>query len=435
MPDGQQQYFIQGLVPQDELTRFCTYTRRVRYLNYVALHHENIAPSVFPLLSQLAGGSPLFPSLRLINWEQPDSFETALSAFLSPSLQALSVAISYTKQIGVEGPAIEILICNFVIQAPSLELLTIQNIRTSALLRQNLVHFKRLRSLTITAPLTAPQVTDALTQLENLNDLTITLEGSEVEPSDTPHASFHCLQQLYIHRGTASGILHILQAAGSSIRLDTVSVECFPLTTESSSVFRKALQCISSTPSLHTICFQGTSSTRFPADTCFVDIFHPLLNNHFLKRVTLTFFYLSGAAFKFTDNDLTEMARAWPRLVDFEIFPGVTDVIPSISIASLYELAYHCPELERISILHPFTPITTETLMTVPTLTHQLRRLEIEDLWDGTLADRLRCAYFVDRIFPNLFELFSDTDWEGPKLSELILKFQSIRRAQMAVNP
>lgn len=164
-----------------------------------------------------------------------------------------------------------------------------------------------------------------------------------------------------------------------------------------------------------------------PVEHLHIDIFIPLVP---LRK--LTYLRLEGYAMELTDENISDMAIAWPE-IDTLILPFISAIHPRPTITSLRILARRCPKLRFLVI-----PLNTELLPPfistgVPyTPTHELQNLSIasaDDPWD--LRDLLHVARHIDYLFPKLKSLIP---YEGHdverwvQVHDMIQMYQAVRR-------
>ncbi|GBE86899.1 hypothetical protein SCP_1001430 [Sparassis crispa] len=421
------EYILQGPVSAAEFRRFLSYSRRVRALREVQLHNEKISPSVFQLLSYLARGKPLFPSLRTLGWEQYHPCGTEVLAFLSPSLRTLSLTIGEPRN-PEDMSTLGGIICNFACQISDLPLqsLMIDDLHISPLFIRTLAHFKHLRVLTIKRPIAVQELTLSLAGLEDLERLDITLDDSEVPPDDKPLACFNSMKNLSVYRGTASGLLHILRATSTSRSLHTCEIEMLPLPATSSATFQKALRVLSRS-SLRTVLVNCEPTRGFPKFTQYRDMVYPLFKSRGLRDVSLSF---DDPTICLADNDIKGMAEAWPKLVSLTLFQCGSDP-PIASIFSLFAFASQCPDLESLVFSNTnFLPTCPDRLDDVPVMSHRLQCLELRSLWNSSPEAVQQSARFLHRVFPEM-ECICEDDGEQCGLSDVLEHFQAVRREQL----
>ncbi|TBU52562.1 hypothetical protein BD310DRAFT_831934 [Dichomitus squalens] len=110
-----------------------------------------------------------------------------------------------------------------------------------------------------------------------------------------------------------------------------------------------------------------------------------------------------------TDDDVLMLAKAWPGLKKLSLpshatSPYCSRVASFPSVASLYHLSYHCPELIHLEIeLGDITLPPKFLQYPIPRIAHRLRTLKLSSLrWIEPDALALVLAEVVDGLFPTL---------------------------------
>jgi len=163
-----------------------------------------------------------------------------------------------------------------------------------------------------------------------------------------------------------------------------------------------------------------------PSEHLHIDALAPLVP---LRK--LTHLKLEGYAMELTDENILDMARAWPE-IDTLLLPFISAIHPRPTLSSLRFLADLCPNLRHLTI-----PLNTGDLPPfvstgVPhTPVHDLNTLTIasaDDNWD--LRDMLHVARHVDYLFPTLKSLspYERRDDRWTQVHEMIQMYQTVRQ-------
>lgn len=172
-----------------------------------------------------------------------------------------------------------------------------------------------------------------------------------------------------------------------------------------------------------------------PSEFLHIDTLAPLVP---LRK--LAYLKLAGYGMELTDENITDMANAWPEM-DTLLLPFINANHPRPTLFSLRILSRLCPNLRNLMI--PLNTITVDLLPFVSsgvphTPVHDLHTLTIasaddSESWD--LRDLLHVARHIDYIFPKLKSLFPYERHDFNRwmqAHEMIQMYQSVRQEGIA---
>jgi hypothetical protein len=162
--------------------------------------------------------------------------------------------------------------------------------------------------------------------------------------------------------------------------------------------------------------------------TLTVSVLLPLLGLSNLERLRVDNFVLSVV-----DEDIRQLAMAWPKLKSLHLPFENDDTAPKPSFAGIYTLAQYCPGLIylHIPLSTGFIPALSEYKPKV----HQLRSLLIGGHNSGVLglSESLLIARHFDRLFPHLDDLQhlgrDITIWD--KIFTMMQTFRAVRSDEL----
>jgi len=423
--------FVDGAISDYDWSRFRHYAHRVRKLMAICpSHNHEFDPSVPSELLRRSEKQPLLPYLLQLACPYP-----LLSAFTSGSLIALAImAIAPYSTL-------DQLLGAVALEAPQLQCL-ILNSRASASPESSelnsVEHLKHLRMLRMYDSVSALSVS-ALATLPNLVDLSISLDTAMVDDLATT-AQFPVLQRLTIRDGSISSVMHVLKAAITSPHFRSLTIgDTFRPLTLPPGTWRQFWQRLGdvlvpervrSLLRLNVKCKVDVGAEVHPNVATLMELIRPLLSLSQLEDVALI---LGGLRVRFSVDDMRALASAWPRLLEFDLVHDNLINRPSVSMRALLEFARHCPRLQTLKMSSlDVAALRAEELEGLPTLSHGLKVLDLYSDWQGlSMAEKMQCARFLDRIFPNIQECTCEGDLSVPRVSDLLAAFQSVRREQM----
>ncbi|GBE83665.1 hypothetical protein SCP_0507200 [Sparassis crispa] len=396
-------------------SRFQYYARRVRFLKVPCSYQYSSTDSrghtidiVSRLASLCSSVEVLFPSLISLEWEQSSPHGNELFAFLSPTLSHLNfwVGSRYRGELEPlagtqDNSTLEQLTGALSSVAPFLRTLRLSGSSPRRPLAFGPA-FSQLRALVLNGTTTSTTLSSCAA-LESLSELTIGLLDTDLDAL-TPCVGFPALETLAV-TGSFSSISHLLCTISSTSLRSFVMPDLYP-TPES---WRDCSGCFAAlaaqfAPSLRLIkinCYLEGDGIGENDSTALglMDVLNPLLALHLLEDFTIE---LRGVPLSSSDQDVREMAVAWPRLVNFAL--GYTPGSASPSVYSLSEFARHCPDLVVLHLLrmeipaHP--PVEPETQQSSK---HGLQSMLFagrhDPIWEPQAS---QLAKFLDHTFPGL---------------------------------
>ena len=372
--------------------------------------------------------TPLLPSLRHLHCpstNQNDFLISGICLFLSPSLQSLQ----FENISNVEDK-----LCGTVLHTLASDGAQIEKIvlRGKGLSRDTLwmaIRFEHLNMLELSGMGEAInlEIVERIGSLPWLVNLAIDFTDSRMDPL-VQDIGLKDLNSLMV---TAS--VPFIQALLS--RIATTQLETFVAVVPSNppadkkDFLTKVVDRWKDT--LRRIALVHQQLEETPAEHLHIDALVPLVP---LRK--LTYLRLEGYAMELTDENISDMAIAWPE-IDTLLLPFISAIQPRPTISSLRILARRCPNLRYLTI-----PLNTGDLPTFVSIgvphapVHELHTLTIasaDDPWD--LRDLLHIARHVDYLFPKLKSLFS---YEGHgaerwmQVHDMIQMYQAVRHEAIA---
>lgn len=391
--------------------------------------------SVFVKLFEDSAGQPLFPNLQVLSWQRswPDEDLSMLARIIAPpTLSVLKLhhpmwldykprfIPAYFKmdgrpedlQIFTDAyPMLEHIVIDLIF--PSHDLCCISNCR-------------HLRSFSVEqVPL---NVLWPLAQLPSLTHLDVELLGEEssapLPTSPLELAPFSSLTTVTFHSSHALPVIgfltHISPIALTSVNLRLVRAH--------SDDIPRALRALCSDRLVHTLrvirvnfeCVEAGQDSE--SERChFLAVARPLLN---LPSLDVLAFSVHGRALVLSDNDVSEMARSWPRIVSLSVTHDPKYIDPKDrprgthysslvrpSLSALVSLAEQCGNLESMK----FDPADVSEEELVSLEAHAASAIAVpratlgqfvparSDAFDRlVIHDVQRLASALHRIFPNL---------------------------------
>ncbi|KAI0948973.1 hypothetical protein AcW1_008700 [Taiwanofungus camphoratus] len=363
-----------GILPHDaspstqEWTRFQQYVRHVRMITNAG--KKWIAPTVFQHLAGLAGRESLLPMLTELHWSQ--------TPFKTP-------APFWDIKIFAQAPLLQTLqICNECCPSSLASIAILKDLRTVHISECDLaVDDDLLRHLAV---------------LDNLCDLSREV-GYTVNGFSTL-IGFRVLENLELY-GELSSIMSLVTAispphlrslwiaAGTWIGLD----ELRPTIDMVSSKFAMMLRTIKLSTSSPLL------GEPIIAQENFLDLIHPFMSLHDLEEICC-YFYFTWTEMRLPDQDIYDMACAWPKLTKLSLksYQFSDDAGPFIG--SLVHFARLCPNL--CSLILPRVVMPPHAHLEIyPVLPHGLRHLEFSP-GAFKISDIARLAPFIDRLSPSI---------------------------------
>ncbi|KAF8550848.1 hypothetical protein OG21DRAFT_363791 [Imleria badia] len=402
IPGENQQTSIHSLTSQQWMT-FREYSARTRSL-YMCMIDDLPYFDRFPCLSNPPDPNSFFPNLRTIAW-YPDNHLTMLPflrLLCGPALTSLSAefatdpaSLAVVRALGILCPKIT----DISISASSE---TLSDDLANAL-STSIGHWKDLKhvscdDLTVSA-------LEHLTQARNLESLTACASARLSSFSQTLGAqelSFPRLQHLHLYTGllsTTTACLGGLRLALKEFRLDLFDAE---------EVF-SGLSCLRDLfTTLAEACLHACLARLylcvihpdFPSPNSVVTIrdIRPLFSFAHLRVVSVE----GLSTFTVDDDDIAEMASAWPDIEELALSTCVDHPVASMpTFLSFIRLIRSCPKLRALSLV-----IDTTQLVIPPfdTVGRDVRSDVLEELCLGNspITLPLTVAHVLHKLYPAL---------------------------------
>ncbi|KAH9948642.1 hypothetical protein B0H21DRAFT_220340 [Amylocystis lapponica] len=396
-----------------ELDRLRQYTLRIRKIKHCSelghLYHY-----VLFTLSDRYGWNPSLPGLVSLSWDQLTAFDPSLSMLASPSLRELHIAfpsgtfafIRYVADGHQQDPIGGLLHAVFS-RTPYLQKLSISGYMHSSPL-SSILGLRHLRKIALKAPSYPVDWSTfcALSAMENLVDLTTPIEFNEGYHETTPGATFSVLCRVELE-GTILDLSRALMLI-TSTNLESLKI-CARITfADSMSDFHNLVGTLKR--------LDWTSSYAVVLDVVTFQI--PAIHEQiatlirpFLHFDNLTYLSVRTQARPLLwDEDLLEMAKAWPQLESLEVAPKTSDctygILPSFD--TIIKVTRRCSKLQSLRV--PFSidiqALVSQEMQLRDAFPHSLRFLDLGLLWfdltEFAKSKPMVIARIMDRLFPNL---------------------------------
>ena len=334
------------------------YSARTRSLSTSMLYDM---PDGFPCLSNPPHPDSFFPNLRAVAW-YPNNHLAMLPFFrllCGPTLTSLSAEFGTDPTSLAMLASLSTLCPNIVHISISAETPALHDDLSTALstsiCRWNDLEQVLCDGLTVSAM-------EHLGQVKNLTSLTA-CASERMSPSFSPHhvqkSSFSRLQYLHLYAGllsTGTSALRDLRLTLTDFMLDIFDAEeMFSTPSSLKELFMTLAEACSHD------CLAGLYlcivNPHFPSADSMMTIrgVRPLLNFTHLRLVILDGF----STFSFEDNDIVELASAWPHIEELALSNYVHHPIASLpTLRSLFHLARSCPKLRALSLVVNMTDLT-----------------------------------------------------------------------------
>ncbi|KAJ7186657.1 hypothetical protein C8R46DRAFT_1341997 [Mycena filopes] len=382
-------------------TRVSTYASRVRELS----PGSDDLTDVLPVLS-LCLPADLFPNLRTLNWVTPEPLFPHIHLFLGPTIANISFRISQSSLsllplLSERCPNLK----NFTMTPASLDKTSYwrpaEEIQAVAAL---ICGSKSLESISV--PLIGLEHTSHLPNLKLLRvGLDTFIPGISFPAVEGPtYQALHTLQLHHTKVGSATIFLNTFREVPLA-SLSTVLTH--PPTADENESFCAALAAGVSPASLtdlhiqvNRVMFTGGGPRNL--DHRFRNgALHILTGFHNLASVTIC------GSFTFDLDDATDMARAWPQLVELDLADDRTRSLPPphVTLQCLDSFARYSPRLETLAMTFDGTVVPTahqqqaaSPLVKQYSLTHMHVRGSVISRPDAV-------GEFLGRRFPSLREI------------------------------
>ena len=395
----------------------------------------HIHPSTYSRFAQLQ--SPLFPSLRRLNFYFTESFGSHIFLFLSPLLDSLEIYNLGTFEDTVVGPFLATLS-----SSPQMLRRIVLDGRQMSVesLKFSFFYFKQLRSVEISfaSLMTDISFWEVLGTLPSLEKFTVEVANdSESLPVDAPENSnsrsgglrnFEALESLHV-TGPFFFIHHLLGFINSPF-LKSIEVSPYRHNSEREHDAGDLL-----IPSMAIVASKWSQSLKeLMIGENWIGITHrnskflvPLADLHGIQK-----FELVGWRMEKNNDALRRLAMSWPKLRHLELRnPNQT----LISLSNLRIIAENCLELRILDIeldidnIPPFDDISGKILC------HELEVLVLRGVHQSIPQISLECqiqiARHLDFIFPyvrNIRLKALDRTWSG--ICDLVKLCQDARRGR-----
>ncbi|KAI9571743.1 hypothetical protein HD554DRAFT_1815288 [Boletus coccyginus] len=365
MPGENQQTSVQSLTSQ-QWTTLRRYSARTRSL-YMCMIDDLPYFDRFPCLSNPPDPDSFFPNLRTVAW-YPDNHLSMLPLFrllCGPALTSLSVEFA-------TDPASLAMVADLGVLCPNITNISVSPLNDALsddlmnALSTSICHWNDLKHVACD-DLTVPAI-EHLSQSRNLESLTASASARMSSFSQTLSAqelSFPRLQHLHLYTtllSTTTTCLRGLRLGLKEFRLHLFDAEVFLgssclrdlfmalVDTCSHASFRKLYLCIIY-PS-----FPSPNSASTIRDV------RPLFSFSHLRVLSLE----GLSTFTFDDDDIAELASAWPNIEELALSTFVDHPIASLpTFQSLICLVHSCSKLRALSLVIDTTKLDPPLLHTV----------------------------------------------------------------------
>jgi len=152
----------------------------------------------------------------------------------------------------------------------------------------------------------------------------------------------------------------------------------------------------------------------------------------------LTCLRLDGYAMELTDENISDMAIAWPEMITL-LLPFISAIRPRPTMSSLRLFARLCPNLRYLTLpLNIGDPEPFISTGVAHTPVHNLHTLTIASADDPLdLRDLLHIARHIDYLFPKLKSLFPYDRHDADRwiqVHDMIQMYQAVRQEAIAVS-
>ncbi|KAI0718170.1 hypothetical protein C8T65DRAFT_639233 [Cerioporus squamosus] len=406
----------------DRLAHYASFVTTVGVRKSGTPTRRRISAATWVHLGRQASGKALLPNLRELSWILTSTECCGLLYIVPPSLTHLTISMRSNDdgdQRAQEMAFRTLLSAVFTI-APDISSLSLETGASSrmAISAAPIARLRHLRTLKFGGRTEISA--DSLRPLAALEGLQHLVLGSvedvsppvEVEEVVSSQIGFNGLETLAVdlHPTQDHMYRHL-----SSPHLTELKIRVYPLTSTSS--FHRTCQAWARAfPSLRTIdCgfFRFDRPEREPLARVISPLFAlPTISSFCLR--------LAGGEWTVGDADIRDISMAWPNLATLELdFPVSRATNPEwLGIASLLDLALHCPQLRKLRL--PLFNMSQTVLVNIdnyPLLDHGLQELKFDRF--VVEFDRYSLsALLLDRLFPHLelggseYAMDPDGGWE-----------------------
>ncbi|KDR66436.1 hypothetical protein GALMADRAFT_147866 [Galerina marginata CBS 339.88] len=420
-------YVLRGPISEQEWARFDWYARRIRKFSYTRDPDSlDIAMHVYFRLAQLRA-TPILPSLRHLHCpstSQNDFLISGICLFLSPSLQTLE----FENISNVEDK-----LCGTVLYTLSSDGAQMEKIilRGRGLSRDTVsmaIKFEHLRELELAGMGTALDldIIEKIGTLPWLVDLAIDFTDSTMAPLDKDIG----LKDLKSFMITAP--VPFIQAFLPHIA--TPHLETFVAVSPTNPPVDKK-DFLEEVVSRWKDTLRRIALVHQQVDENIEELNMAVLSP-LLPLQKLTYLRLEGYSMELTDENIGDIARAWPDMTTL-LLPFIGTGNPRPTITSLRTLAQLSPKLRHLRIpLNTSDALTFVSTGAPHTPAHDLQALTIasaDDPWE--LRDMLHLARHIDYLFPRLRSVYP---YEGHdvdrwlQVHEMIQMYQTVRQEAVA---
>ncbi|KAG6812432.1 hypothetical protein H0H92_002898 [Tricholoma furcatifolium] len=423
----QDDYVFRGPISDADWQRYYYYARKVKEFIYPGFQDDSKVDNHAKVRLAQLWRSPLLPTLRRYTCYDVRSLGPFIHPlFMSPTLEFLKLGFITDAQDASVGTLLSML----VDEVPRLRsLLLTGTLSTPSLMY--VVQFKHLRTLDLLGmgEMIDSHFLSLVSDMEELEELVIDVYNSPLSTFPVSNG-FRRLKKLHV-TAFHSTIEQLLLDLSDDVALESLGfiTPPAPLPTTWESDFSSLV---------HTVMQRWLSSLRRITIDREWSSYMPLslpksLICPLFRLPNIEYFVISEFLVPFFDEDILELASAWPRLKHLHI-PHDDHTTPRTSFSMLYTLAKCCPQLEHLEI-----PLDTRHLPSLPPLSTErphpspLQILYIaNDNPPTETRDLLLSARHLDRLFPRLRKLgrsslkdLESSTWD--KIFAMIQAFRSVR--------
>lgn len=411
--------FVQCLTPQ-QWTTLRKYSARTRSL-YMCMIDDLPCFDRFLCLSNPPDSDSFFPNLRTVAW-YPDN-HLAMLPFLrllcGPALTSLSAEFATDPTSLAMLAALGTLCPNIIDISISSASTTLSddlaNALSTSICRWNDLKHVSCDDLTVSAM-------EHLSQAKNLESLTACASGrmssSFPQPVYAQESPFSRLQHLHLYAGllsTTASCLRGLHLALKEFRLDLFDAEeVFSAPSGLRDLFITLTEACSH--ACLTRLYLCIIYPHFPSPDTVATICdaRPLLSFANLRVISLD----GLSAFSFNDDDIAELASAWPYIEELVLSTYANHPVASLpTFRSLFRLVHACPKLRALSLVIDTTDLAIPSLCAVG---YDVRSDILDDLCLGNSP--ISSPVVVARILHSLYPALKQVDlsvWNKEPLDRL----------------
>ncbi|GJE97458.1 hypothetical protein PsYK624_136770 [Phanerochaete sordida] len=342
--------------------RFESYSRRVRYLDYLLSVEDDDDGSLIPApridwdsVLKYYPPQKLFPNLLRFN--SSSSFGEHWPLFIKPSLRFLSIDIDENEEALVARCLVE---CATTLKTCSI-ISRREDTSSTYDISYAVSSFRSLTQLDVSSLSLLPQALEALSHLPSLNDLVF---GLDIVDNSREQLPFLSLQLLTVTMRTSNLMVAAFLRRITAPRL--IVLKIYYAAAENpmpvggalsprhrpTAVYVDALLAAASTFSTLQLFMLhprpasvGPEHALAPQEICTASVLRPLLDLHELRVV-----HMPAIPIILMPSDIAAFASAWPNVYALVISSDVQHIWSSVQVHDLLPLAQRCAELGSLAL-------------------------------------------------------------------------------------